>query len=135
MNRAPRKSRIARRRGAKHEEKGADAARNETYRTILKVVAAIPRGRVTTYAQVAWRAGLPGRARLVGRVLADAPAALALPWHRVINAQGRIALPKSSRSYLEQRSRLREEGIELRKDRVDLRRYGWALGADSPLLD
>ena len=125
----------ARRRGARYHETGADAARQDAYRKILKVVAAIPHGRVTTYAQVAWRAGLPGRARMVGRVLADAPAALALPWHRVINAQGRIALPKSSKSYLEQRSRLRAEGIEFRKDRVDLRRFGWALGGDSPLLD
>ena len=44
------------------------------YAAIRSVIAAIPRGSVTSYGEIATRAGLPGRARLVGRVLADAGA-------------------------------------------------------------
>lgn len=117
----------------RYHEKAANASTEEAYRTILKIVASIPRGKVTTYGQVAWRAGLPGRARLVGRVLSEAPAALLLPWHRVINSQGKISLPKSSKAYIEQRSRLRAEGVEFSKERVSLKRYGWGLVDESPL--
>ena len=50
------------------------------------VVAAIPAGSVLAYGQVAARAGLPGRARLVGRILAEDGDDL--PWHRVLRADG-----------------------------------------------
>jgi methylated-DNA-protein-cysteine methyltransferase related protein len=107
---------------------------NASYRAIWKVVATIPRGHVATYGQVARLAGLPRRARLVGTALGEAPAGK-LPWFRVINAQGRIALPPNSQGGREQRRRLREEGVQFVKDRVDLRQYGWKAGNDSPLLD
>jgi alkylated DNA nucleotide flippase Atl1 len=57
---------------------------------ILAVVRSIPRGRVTTYGAVAARAGLPRRARLVGKVLSGLPDGSRVPWHRVIAAGGRI---------------------------------------------
>jgi methylated-DNA-protein-cysteine methyltransferase-like protein len=63
-----------------------------SYRRIYRVVARIPRGRVATYGQVARLAGLPGRARLVGYALAAIPDASRLPWHRVVNARGKISL-------------------------------------------
>jgi len=109
---------------------------NAALTAILAVVADIPCGRVATYGQVARLAGLPGRARLVGRALADAPPeAAGIPWHRVINAQGRISLTATSPAGREQRRRLKNEGIVFLKGRVDLRRYGWHAGNDSPLLD
>ena len=107
---------------------------NASYKAIWKVVISIPPGRVASYGQVARLAGLPKRARLVGTALGAAPAG-SLPWYRVINAQGRIALPPNSRGYREQCKRLREEGVVVSKGRVDLRRYGWKAGNDSPLLD
>ena len=97
----------------------------DAYPLIWAVVKRIPRGRVASYAQIAYEAGLPGRARMVGRALADAGASAKLPWHRVINAQGRIALPKSSTAYVEQQSRLIAEGVIFDGDRVSLARYGW----------
>lgn len=106
----------------------------EAYPRIFAVVKRIPRGRVASYAQVAHAAGLPGRARMVGRALADAGAGPKLPWHRVINAQGRIALPKSSASYVEQKSRLVAEGVIFSGDRVSFARYGWKRTA-APVLD
>lgn len=107
---------------------------NASYQAIWNIVSSIPRGKVASYGQVARLAGLQRRARLVGTALGEAPAGR-LPWHRVINAQGRIALPPNSPGFHEQRKRLREEGVLVVKGRVDLRKYGWKAGDDSPLLD
>lgn len=108
----------------------AEAAR----RAILDAVARIPPGRVASYGQVAFVAGLPGRARLVGRVLGGEVDA-GTPWHRVINARGEISLPKFSPAHREQKRRLRAEGIVFADGRVSLRRYGWHAGDASPLID
>lgn len=83
---------------------------------IWKAVRAIPHGHVSSYGAVAKRAGLPGRARLVGRALKIAP--MELPWHRVLGAGGRIVFPKTSRHFAEQRKRLRAEGVVLANGRV-----------------
>lgn len=83
---------------------------------IRKTVRRIPRGRVSTYGAVASAAGFPGRARQV--VWALRGAGPGLPWHRVIGAGGRILLP--GESGLEQRLRLRQEGVPFSGDRVDL---------------
>jgi methylated-DNA-protein-cysteine methyltransferase-like protein len=91
---------------------------------IWKAVAAIPRGEVASYGAVARSAGLPRRARLVGHALKVAPAGLKLPWHRVLNAEGRISLPAGSKAHRLQRRLLEEEGVVFRNDRVDLRGGG-----------
>ena len=84
---------------------------------ILAVIRAIPAGQVMGYGQVAARAGLPGRARLTARVLCmnDDPQ---LPWHRVLRADGRIAMPEGSRGWREQSQRLRAEGVVVERGRV-----------------
>ncbi|MCD9031525.1 MGMT family protein [Luteimonas sp. Y-2-2-4F] len=84
---------------------------------ILAAVRAIPRGQVAGYGEVARRAGLPGRARLVARLLAgnDDPA---LPWHRVLRSDGRIAFAEGSRGWKEQVRRLRAEGVRVEGGRV-----------------
>ena len=99
---------------------------------IWKAVAEIPRGEVASYGAVARRAGLPRRARLVGHALKVAPASLKLPWHRVLNAQGRISLPAGSKAHRLQRRLLEEEGMVFRNGRVDLSRAG-ALDLDALL--
>jgi methylated-DNA-protein-cysteine methyltransferase-like protein len=91
---------------------------------IWKAVAAIPRGEVASYGAVARSAGLPRRARLVGHALKVAPAGLKLPWHRVLNAEGRISLPAGSKAHRLQRRLLEEEGVVFRNGRVDLRGGG-----------
>jgi len=97
---------------------------------ILAVVARIPRGKVTTYGVVAERAGRPRRARLVGRVLSGLPAGSKLPWHRVVAAGGRIALPAGSKSQREQVARLRREGVSVVSGRVDIHAHGWGSAPD-----
>lgn len=92
----------------------ADAAR----RRIVDAVRALPRGRVAAYGQVAARAGLPGRARLVARVLAQSSAGDRLPWHRVLRSDGRIAFPPGSAGHDEQVRRLGREGVPVHGGRV-----------------
>jgi len=91
---------------------------------IWKAVSAIPHGEVASYGGIARRAGLPRRARLVGHALKVAPASLKLPWHRVLNAQGRISLPAGSKAHRLQRRLLEEEGVVSRNGRVDLGKSG-----------
>jgi methylated-DNA-protein-cysteine methyltransferase related protein len=90
---------------------------------ILAAIKRIPRGRVSTYGDVADVAGLPRRARLVGTVLRMTTARV--PWQRVINASGRISFPLGSEAYARQRRLLEREGVVFSGGRVDLKRYGW----------
>lgn len=100
---------------------------------ILAAVRALPRGRVAAYGQVAERAGLPGRARLVGRVLARSTPAMKLPWHRVMRAGGRLAFPEGSALHAEQVRRLRAEGVEVRAGRVAATHFVGAPDLDAAL--
>jgi methylated-DNA-protein-cysteine methyltransferase-like protein len=99
---------------------------------VLAIVATIPPGRVATYGQVAALAGQPRHGRQVGRLLATAPA-VGLPWHRVVAAGGRIALPRQGAAGREQVRRLRGEGIPVQRGRIDLARYQWQPGLDELL--
>lgn len=84
----------------------------------------IPHGRVTTYGTVARLAGLPRHARLVGRLLANLPEDSRLPWHRVVNATGRISSRGDGAPSAEQRQRLEAEGVRFKGDRVE-RAFLW----------
>src|SRR4051794_32159553 len=102
----------ATRRAASAADRQAPAAADPQATAILAVVAAIPAGRVTTYGAVAQRAGLPRRARLVGKVLSRLPSGSQVPWYRVVAAGGRIAFPDGSPSRKRQIQRLRLEGVD-----------------------
>ncbi|MDQ1093915.1 methylated-DNA-protein-cysteine methyltransferase-like protein [Xanthomonas sacchari] len=84
---------------------------------ILATIRAIPPGQVRGYGEVAMLAGLPGRARLVARLLGG-NADPALPWHRVLRSDGRIAFPEGAPGYREQCQRLRAEGVVVQGGRV-----------------
>ena len=92
---------------------------------IWQVVSLIPKGKVASYGQVAQLAGLPRGARQVGRILSQLPKDTQLPWHRVINAQGKISFPENSTAYRKQKQRLREEGVQFKNGRVVLKQFGW----------
>jgi len=110
--------------------------RRSSFRSIWEVVARIPRARVATYGQVARMAGLPRGARTVGWAMRALPDDLRLhgrpvPWHRVINAQGRISPRAWSGARCdegrgEQAARLRREGIRVSPEgAVELSRHLW----------
>jgi methylated-DNA-protein-cysteine methyltransferase-like protein len=81
-------------------------------------VRAIRRGSFVSYGEVARRAGLPGRARLVGQVLRESGDEPRLPWHRVTGAGGRIAFPPGSSNAREQLARLAREGVQISGNRA-----------------
>jgi methylated-DNA-protein-cysteine methyltransferase-like protein len=81
--------------------------------TILAVVAAIPPGTVVSYGEVAARASLPRRARLVARVLSQLPDGSAIPWHRVLRAGHCIAFARDSADFDRQRALLLAEGCKV----------------------
>src|SRR5688572_9049639 len=91
---------------------------NPALQAIWDVVAQIPRGRVSTYGDVAREAGLPGRARQVGYALKHVPDGMHLPWHRVVGSGGKIVFPPASSAYREQTRRLRSEGVKVENGRV-----------------
>jgi len=105
----------------------ARAPRSDAYPRIYAVVRRIPRGRVTSYGAVARLAGLPGRARQVGYALhALRDEADAVPWHRVVNAQGAISARAEPGLDALQRRMLEAEGVAFdARGRIDLDRFGW----------
>lgn len=93
---------------------------------ICDVIRRIPKGWVATYGQVAAMAGLPRRARLVGHVLQHLdPAADDLPWHRVVNARGKVSYtPSRKGGDTVQQRRLAAEGVEFDdRNGFDLERF------------
>jgi methylated-DNA-protein-cysteine methyltransferase-like protein len=114
-------------------KKSVDAELSPEHAAIVRMIAAIPRGRVASYGEIAARAGLPRRARLVGRVLGESDPALKLPWQRVLRSDGRIAFAPGSRGHREQRQRLLSEGVAVVNGRVDLQRFGWQRDLDAEL--
>jgi methylated-DNA-protein-cysteine methyltransferase-like protein len=104
-------------------------AMQDNHARVYAAIAAIPPGRVASYGAIAARAGLPGRARLVGKLLGEVPDGMELPWFRVLRSSGHIALPAGSRGFREQCRRLRAEGVEVKNGRVALSAFG--LDADT----
>jgi len=100
-----------------------------SHERIFAVVRKIPPGRVSTYGSVARMAGLAGQARLVGYALSNLRDGTAVPWHRVINAQGKLSLERTgSASATTQRLRLKREGVTVNAaGRVSLEKFGWGL--------
>lgn len=104
--------------------------RKNFHRSIWNTVAAIPPGRVASYGQIARLAGFANGARLVGWALRSAPPDIELPWHRVVNAKGRISISPTNPAHEEQQRRLRAESVAVAEGRVDMAVYAW-----SPNLD
>lgn len=92
---------------------------------VYATVRQVPAGHVTTYGDVAAALGSPRVARHVGWALAALTEG-DVPWHRVINATGRISARGDLVRAAEQRRRLEDEGVVFDdRGRVDLRRLRW----------
>lgn len=90
---------------------------------VIEIIKRIPEGRVMTYGQVAEQAGSPRAARQVVRILHAMSRAHRLPWHRVVNAKGQIAI-KDIEGREMQESYLRSERVEVDVDgSIDLDKY------------
>ncbi|MDX2161339.1 MAG: MGMT family protein [bacterium] len=109
------------------------------YRTVWLIVRQIPHGQVSTYGQIASMIPPPDGiapdeyaaygAQIVGYAMnavssRDDPE---VPWHRVINSKGGIAMSDTNPSAAIQRGRLRAEGVIFNaKELIDLSQFGWA---------
>jgi len=91
---------------------------------VYRLVKRIPRGRVTTYGELAKALRLRGGARAVGYAMAACPNGQGIPWHRVIGAGGRLLMPEPYA--LKQRKLLETEGVAIDVARIDLNAYGWS---------
>ena len=98
--------------------------KSTVYTRIYKVIHLIPRGKVSTYGQIARLAGIAGGARQVGYALHNLKEGSQIPWHRVINRKGQISLLPNSPSNSLQRTLLESEGIVFDKnDTISLKKY------------
>ena len=95
------------------------------YNRVYEVVMQIPYGTVASYGQVSML--VPGSTpRLVGYAMASAPSGIELPWHRVINAKGRVSPRVSGSGAGEQRRFLEAEGVIFdEKGYIDFELFGW----------
>ena len=92
---------------------------------IIAVVSRVPRGRVATYGQIARLSGFPRHARQVGTVLRNLPSGSSVPWHRIVNAAGKISCRSGEAQHL-QRVLLEGEGIEFSdQERLKLSEHLW----------
>jgi methylated-DNA-protein-cysteine methyltransferase related protein len=90
---------------------------------VIEVIRNIPEGKVMTYGQIATLSGSPRAARQVVRVLHSMSKKYQLPWHRVINSKGEIALQVDA-SFKEQLFSLQSEGVEIQSNRyINLKKY------------
>jgi len=97
--------------------------RSSFFARVYELVRQIPRGRVTSYGAIARALGVPRGARTVGWALSACPGDV--PWHRVVNAQGRISW-RPTGGYVRQRTLLRREGVRFsRVGRIDFEQFGW----------
>lgn len=101
------------------------AGKGSWFQQVYDCVAQIPPGRVMTYGQIASLLGKRRGARTVGWAMRHCPHGL--PWHRVVNAQGRVSTRNLSGTFNLQRALLEDEGIEFDfAGHLDLSRYQWA---------
>ena len=109
------------------KKKRAIANPDSTRQRIYAVVRRVPRGKVATYGQIAMLAGLEGQARQVGYAMAAVPSSSAVPWHRIINAQGRVSMRSTGTgSTVVQQQLLEREGVVFDGGgRVSLSRFRW----------
>jgi methylated-DNA-protein-cysteine methyltransferase-like protein len=98
---------------------------SKSYEKIWLTIDQIPIGKVASYGQVADLAGLPGRARLVGKSLGFAPQGRNVAWYKVLRSNGQIAFSKGSDQALLQTGLLQEDGVMVLNNRVKLTDFQW----------
>jgi len=87
----------------------------------LELVSKIPKGKVTTYKEVARALGCPKAYRAVGNALARNPHPLKIPCHRVVKSDGKIG---GYRLGSRRKARLLvNEGVEIKDGKVELKKY------------
>lgn len=84
--------------------------------SVYKTVAEIPKGKISTYLEVARAIGKPKTARAVGNALNKNPFAPEIPCHRVVKSDGTIG--GFAGGYRRKRKMLEEEGIKFKNNKI-----------------
>ena len=93
---------------------------------VYEVVRQIPYGCVASYGQVAFMAGNPRGARIVGYALHKNPMPGVIPCHRVVFRDGAVASGFAFGGPEIQRAMLESEGIIFNEDgKVDMEKHQW----------
>ena len=92
---------------------------------VYELTRKIPRGKVTTYGEIAKAIGKPDSARAVGQALRHNPFAPKVPCHRIIASSGDLHGFAGKFRNPEKARMLREEGIEVENNKVDLEKFGF----------
>lgn len=91
---------------------------------VYAVVAQIPRGKVMTYGQIAALCGEPRAAWEVGQIAHTGPTDL--PWQRVVNKQGGLAVGWPNGGQAAHRAVLEGDGVAVGDDyHVDIATLQW----------
>lgn len=97
---------------------------NKFSQRVYQVVAKIPKGKVTTYLQIAKLVGNPKSARRVGQALKNNPKPVIIPCHRVVKSGGSLG-GYANGGALQKAKLLKKEGIAVKNGKLDLKKYGW----------
>lgn len=100
-------------------------AANPFTQLVVDIILAIPSGKVATYGQVAKMAGNPKGARQVVWILHSSTKKYGLPWHRVVNSKGEVAISDPG-GKSEQRDLLLQEGVQFKGEfKIDMEHCLW----------
>jgi len=92
---------------------------------VYGTVRQIPKGRVSTYGQIALLSGYPRAARAVGNALHNNPDGDLTPCYRVVSSSGRLSEAFVFGGVNVQKDKLESDGIPVHNMRVDLKQYMW----------
>ena len=99
---------------------------SEFTKTVMQQIKSVPEGRVATYKQIAELSGKPQASRGVSWILHSCSTAYKLPWHRIINAQGKISFERNTHNYRKQKRLLEQEGVVFNEQgQLNLKKYQW----------
>lgn len=99
---------------------------SEFTKKVMQFIHKIPAGNVATYKQIAELAGKPQGSRGVAWILHTCSTTYKLPWHRVLNSQGKISFERATHNFREQKRRLEKEGVIFSSDiGLSLAKFQW----------
>ncbi|HMQ10681.1 MAG TPA: MGMT family protein [Oligoflexia bacterium] len=106
--------------------KKSSLEQGQFFKKVYLQVKKIPYGQVSTYGEIAKQIGFKHYARHVGYALNAVKKEDGVPWHRVVNAHGKISLRKEGLANFLQKELLKQEGVVFDDSgKINLNLYRW----------
>lgn len=100
----------------KKRSQNSSAGLTNFQKRVYSLIKKIPKGRISTYGQIAKVLGCPDSARLIGRILNQNPQLIKIPCHRVVRSDGQIGGYKLG--IKKKKSLLQKEGIKIKGNEI-----------------